>query len=216
MLFFLVCAEDGPCVRVSPLTWEVAQLQLLGREITIIIITTLIIIITSSPPSSSSSSSTCVSQRWPARSRNYNYLDTTTTNTDPLLRSRSRDPSSVIIYHSYCYYVICYYHKLPSNGHHHHHNHHWPFFESQILLLLLQLVHHTTIFASTADIHPNKTIHPTQKLHLTDKKEFLQLHKVTVLAVGCECCSVTNEIDAWSDSTFCPTDSWIISMLWLK
>ena len=142
MLFFLVYAEDGPCVRVSPLTWEVAQLQLLGREITIIIITTLIIIITtpiiiittliiiitSSPPSSSSSSSTCVSQRWPAWSRNYNYLDTTTTNTDPLLRSRSRDPSSVIIYHSYCYYVICYYHKLPSNGHHHHHNHHWPFF----------------------------------------------------------------------------------------
>ena len=125
MLCFLVCAEDGPCVRVSALTSEVAQLQLLGREITIIIITTLVIIITSSSPSSSSSSSTCVSQRWPAWSRNYNYLDTTTTNTDPLLRSRSHDPTSVIIYHSYCYYVICCSYKLPSKGHHHHHNHHF-------------------------------------------------------------------------------------------
>ena len=117
MLFFLVCAEDEPCVRVPALTWEVAQLQLLGREITIIIIT-------SSSPSSSSSSSTCVSQRWPAWSRNYNYLDTTTTNTDPLLRSRSHDPTSEIIYHNYCYYVICYYYKLSSKGHHHNH-HFW-------------------------------------------------------------------------------------------
>ena len=158
MLFFLVCAEDGPCVRVSPLTWEVAQLQLLGREITFIIITTLIIIITSSPPSSSSSSSTCVSQRWPAWSRNYNYLDTTTTNTDPLLRSRSRDPSSVIIYQSYCCYVtIVNYHHIDTITTTTTTD---PFFNPRSIFCYCNwfITQQFLPFASTAEIQTNKTI----------------------------------------------------------